>query len=411
MDKFTLSRWASPGTHTFTYTARDGKRLAIIMNYSVGRCACACAVSTGRLDELTTLLGSEPKKEGWGQNLVVMEYISLAVVDPLQYKMPYLVEMLEIAQEEFAEKDSDTVRFQHWNGWKQMWEANGADERIPPNAEELVFYPKELLERVYFECERFLSTPADVILRAGLPLKLGILLHGPPGTGKTHLVRHLAAHFGLDLNIIDCNNGEFGNTQLMDSINAAQGIVLIEDIDNIDAAVGLKPSSADGKQQKVVTLDGLLNSLDGVQRGTQKRIIIATTNYVEKLVPSLRRRGRLGLAFKIGYPNDEQLNQLFNHFVPSLNPKKLVDALRSLEERYGLCLATSAATDVAAKAHVAMQSAVTVTVDDLLSEFEEVLGALEETNRKSFTTATELLDFLHLSDEVIEKKPEGMLRE
>ena len=44
-----------------------------------------------------------------------------------------------------------------------------------------------------------------------------------------------------------------------------------------------------------------------MQRGASKRIIIATTNYPEKLMPSMRRRGRLGLSFEITYPSDATL--------------------------------------------------------------------------------------------------------
>jgi hypothetical protein len=64
-------------------------------------------------------------------------------------------------------------------------------------------------------------------------------------------------------------------------------VILFEDIDNVDAAIGVKAGL--DKDSKKVTLDGLLNAIDGVQRGASKRILIATTNYPEKLVPSLRR--------------------------------------------------------------------------------------------------------------------------
>ena len=47
----------------------------------------------------------------------------------------------------------------------------------------------------------FLSTPNEVLLNAGLPLKLGFLFHGPPGTGKTHLVRYIAAKYSLDIDV------------------------------------------------------------------------------------------------------------------------------------------------------------------------------------------------------------------
>ena len=37
---------------------------------------------------------------------------------------------------------------------------------------------------VYAQVEAFLSTPSEALLATGLPLKLGLLLHGPPGTSR-----------------------------------------------------------------------------------------------------------------------------------------------------------------------------------------------------------------------------------
>ena len=37
---------------------------------------------------------------------------------------------------------------------------------------------------VHTQVEAFLSTPSEALLATGLPLKLGLLLHGPPGTSR-----------------------------------------------------------------------------------------------------------------------------------------------------------------------------------------------------------------------------------
>ena len=339
-DQFALSLWASQGSHSFTFVANDGSKSYVLMSYYTK---------------------GEMKKTGWNNELVAQEYIDLYIFDPLHTRLRHFVEMLERAQDAYGQKEEGVLRFQRWNGWKEMWESRGADEPITTNFSSLVFYEERLLKRVYEEVEGFLSTPSSELLAAGLPLKIGFLFHGPPGTGKTHLVRHLAARYGIDINIIDMNSGQMNNESLLQCFNMAAGIILLEDVDNVDAAIGVKGAD-DSKEKHKVTLDGLLNALDGVQRGASKRIIIATTNYPEKLMPSIRRRGRLGLSFEISYPSDETLSRLLSHHLPqNTDVRKTLTELRAVESRLGLPAPTAALTDIFAKAGLRARASSTST--------------------------------------------------
>ena len=408
-DQFALSLWTMPGTHSFTYVSpKDGSRSRVVMHYYTK---------------------GEMKKTGWNNELVAQEYVDLYIFDPLHTRLPHFLEMLHIAQSTFGQKDEGALRFQRWNDWKEMWESRGADEPITANFRSLVFYEERLLRRVYEEVEAFLATPAEALLAAGLPLKLGFLLHGPPGTGKTHMVRHIAARYDLDIDIIDMNSGSMNNSNLMNSVNMASGILLLEDIDNVDAAIGVT-QGLQGADARKVTLDGLLNALDGVQRGASKRIIIATTNYPEKLVPSLRRRGRLGVSFEVTYPSDKVMARLIRHNLPQCDADVAVAAVRAIEERVGIPTPTAALTDIFGKAglrlrypprallpmgappngalHAAPATAsasVAVGGDHGKHEAEvavalrqvvEVLEEVASTNKKVFKSIHELLRFLGL---------------
>lgn len=344
---------------------------------------------------------------------MAQEYIDLYIFDPLHTRLRHFLEVLDKAQASYGEKDDGAIRFQRWNDWKEMWESRGADEPITTNFSANSFYDERLLERVYEEVEAFLRTPSELLLAAGLPLKLGFLFHGPPGTGKTHLVRHLAARYSLDIDIVDMNSGNMNNASLMQCVNIAAGIILFEDIDNVDAAIGVK-GSAESKDSKKVTLDGLLNALDGVQRGASKRIVIATTNYPEKLVPAVRRRGRLGLSFAIAYPDDLTARRLVAHCLPGSDATGTVEQLRAIETRRGLPAPTAALTDIFGKAGLRHRlradarggaapngsAAVELAaeVGSALEQVDEVLAEVASTNKKVFTTMAELLGFLGLAD-------------
>ena len=385
-NQFALSLWAMQGSHHFVYHASDGSSSLVTMVYYTK---------------------GEMKKTGWNNEVVAQEYIDLYIFDPLHTRLPHMVEMLERAQDFFSpisQKEEGVLRFQRWNSWKEMWESRGADEPITTNFSSLVFYEERLLSRVYEEVEALLATPSSELLTSGLPLKLGFLFHGPLGTGKTHLVRHLAARYGLDIDIIDMNSGDMNNECLFQCFNRAAGIILLEDIDNVDAAIGVRGPN-DSQESRRVTLDGLLNAIDGVQRGASKRIIIATTNYPEKLIPSIRRRGRLGLSFEITYPSDATLQRLLSYHLPAgTNVPATIKQLRAIETRLGLPAPTAALTDIFGKAGLRMRLPGARALDakestaKAMQEVDEVLSEVVSTNKKVFKTIHELLAFLELSD-------------
>lgn len=332
-----------------------------------------------------------------------MESIIITCFDPYSQAMPYFMDMLAEAQRRFAERDLDCIRFQQWHGWKQMWESTAPDECIAPNFKTLAFYPCDVLESVEKEVERFLGAPNEVLLRAGLPLKLGFLFYGPPGTGKTNLVRYIAAKYRLEINIVDCNSGNMNNTELLHAVVSATGIVLFEDIDNLDAACGRVRESGislvgtKAEMNKSVTLDGLLNALDGVHRGTQKRILVATTNYPEKLIPSIRRRGRFGLSVKIDYPYDEELESMFRYYLPSLPRTEVTTGIRAVEQSLGLRLSTAAAIDIIAKLSLASTSlSHKEAAESIVREVEAALRELEQSNQKRLNGTHEMLTLLGL---------------
>jgi mitochondrial chaperone BCS1 len=111
----------------------------------------------------------------------------------------------------------------------------------------------------------------------GVPWRLGFLLHGVPGTGKSSLVKAVASELGVSITFADISN-ETLSTQL--SSVPENGIVLMEDVDRGDP------------KEREKNFRGVINCLDGVT-ASEGRILFMTTNHIDQLDPALIREGRI----------------------------------------------------------------------------------------------------------------------
>ncbi|RYR32850.1 hypothetical protein Ahy_A10g047377 isoform D [Arachis hypogaea] len=143
----------------------------------------------------------------------------------------------------------------------------------------------------------------------GLRITRGVLLHGPPGTGKTSLAQ-LCAH-DVGVNFFQINGPEivtqyFGESEqalheVFDSaIQAAPAVVFIDELDAI--APARKDGGEELSQRMVATL---LNLMDGISR-TEGLLVIAATNRPDHIEPALRRPGRFDKEIEIGVPSPKQ---------------------------------------------------------------------------------------------------------
>ncbi|KAL6894275.1 hypothetical protein ACP4OV_008373 [Aristida adscensionis] len=170
----------------------------------------------------------------------------------------------------------------------------------------------------------------DYYARVGKAWKRGYLLYGPPGTGKSAMIAAMANY--LDYDIYDIELTSVGsNTDLRKLFieTTSKSIIVIEDIDcSLDLTGSRKKNddkaaAADAGDKKdgsaaaaakaalaerakdtssKVTLSGLLNFIDGLWSACGgERIIVFTTNHVEKLDPALIRRGRMDKHIEMSY--------------------------------------------------------------------------------------------------------------
>ena len=165
---------------------------------------------------------------------------------------------------------------------------------------------QELEEAIVFPLEK--KHLFDTI---GIRPPKGVLMFGPPGTGKTMLARAVAARVKATFlklagsQLVQSYIGD-GAKMVRDAFALAREkaptIVFIDEID----AVGLKRSGGDGHGGKEVqrTMLELLNQLDGFS-STDDVKVIAATNRADVLDPALLRSGRLDRKIEFPMPNEE----------------------------------------------------------------------------------------------------------
>lgn len=157
---------------------------------------------------------------------------------------------------------------------------------------------------------------------AGQHLKRGLLLHGPPGTGKTHTTRYVIQQLagstvfmltGMSLQAVGPVTG------LARELEPA--IVVLEDVDLV------AEERSHGPMSNPVLFE-LLDAMDGAAADADL-LFLLTTNRADLLEPALASRpGRVDVAVEIGLPDDDARHRLLDLYlrgVPTEATSEAVD--------------------------------------------------------------------------------------
>ncbi|NPA22258.1 MAG: AAA family ATPase [Candidatus Micrarchaeota archaeon] len=190
---------------------------------------------------------------------------------------------------------------------------------------------EDLKEEMRLYIELPLKKP-ELFEKYGLKSATGLLLFGPPGTGKTYFLRATAGEFGLPMIYLSgadiLKEGvEKAAAKIKEAFNRARenapALVVIDEIDTI----------APKRTGSNMLVGQLLQELDGL-KGRKGVIFIATTNLPHMLDPALLRPGRIDKIIYVGLPNKEVRKALFEMHLKKYVSPQVIEKLAELTEGY-----------------------------------------------------------------------------
>lgn len=166
-------------------------------------------------------------------------------------------------------------------------------EELP--TERVIKLPNQEISSVMDELNRFWSK-ADVFEKYGITHKRGVLLHGPPGTGKSSIidliVNECVAKDGLVFYLRHRNDLDafidFAHCELKQLEGNRKILTIIEDIENL-------------ANQDMAMLLAFLDGEDEVQHN----VVLATTNHIKEQSDILTRQSRFDWIIEVGPPTEE----------------------------------------------------------------------------------------------------------
>ena len=183
------------------------------------------------------------------------------------------------------------------------------------------------------------STNADDVARLEELIPRGMILWGPPGTGKTFFAKAIATAIGAAITVVSgpelkskwVGESEENLRQIFHKARqSAPAIIVFDELDSFATARGTYTGS--GVEHSMV--NQLLTEMDGFHKD-ELVFVVGTTNFVESLDPALLRPGRFEFHLHIPYPDDDDRRAIFEIYDRKMKLKMTPEAMDYAVRRTG----------------------------------------------------------------------------
>lgn len=235
-------------------------------------------------------------------------------------------------------------------------------ELIPNNTDEIVVFPESDSEDLINEIKKF-KTLKPKYEKLNIMYKRGILVYGPPGSGKTSTIQQFIQLFTQgNEGIAVMANNPYATIECLQNFRKMEPdrmiLVIFEDIDAIIEEHGETE---------------LLNLLDG-ESSIENVVFVATTNYLEKLDDRFKARpSRIDTLKYIGMPGLSARKAYLDKRIPWTTEEYRADFAKKTDK-----LSIAALREL-----VILTYAFELSVDDAIKRMKEMLEKAEDTSNSN----------------------------